>query len=307
MKFELGVKSDPVEYRYSYEWLFRLMQEQGVTLLQLGSFFELYSLPDAYFVDLRNLAEKFNIRIKSVFTAHRELGGFFSSNKYMEAVARKNYERLIAVASLLGADFAGSNPGAVYRDCLSDKKAGLARYVSHIKELSQIAKLSGLRALTMEPMSCLAEPPTIPDEIGMLMTELAAFHKMNIDSSVPVYLCGDVSHGYADIDRTVIHRNIELFEFGIPWMCEFHFKNTDRIYNSTFGFTKEERERGIVDVAEIVSIVQKRASDWPVKTVTGYLEIGGPKLGRDYSDHLLGNQLVESLQWINGCIQEKKA
>ena len=26
----LGVKTDPVEYRYSYEWLFRLMAEEGV-------------------------------------------------------------------------------------------------------------------------------------------------------------------------------------------------------------------------------------------------------------------------------------
>jgi hypothetical protein len=45
MKIELGIKSDPVEYRYSYEWLFRIMEQENVTHLQLGTFFELYQLP----------------------------------------------------------------------------------------------------------------------------------------------------------------------------------------------------------------------------------------------------------------------
>ena len=79
MKIEIGVKSDPIQYRYTYEWLFDLMREQKVRYLQLGSFFELYMLEDSFFTDLRNLAEKKDIEIRSCFTAHRELGGFFFS------------------------------------------------------------------------------------------------------------------------------------------------------------------------------------------------------------------------------------
>ena len=77
MEIGIGVKSDPIQYRYTYEWLFDLMKEQKVRYLQLGSFFELYMLEDSFFTDLRNLAERRGVEIRSCFTAHRELGGFF--------------------------------------------------------------------------------------------------------------------------------------------------------------------------------------------------------------------------------------
>jgi len=170
--------------------------------------------------------------------------------------------------------------------------------VRHMKELSRKAKVKGLKALTLEPMSCLAEPPSTPDEIRSLLTEFAGHHQANPATTVPVYLCGDVSHGVADKDGKILHDNMELFEIGLPWMCEFHFKNTDSIFNSTFGFGPEERKRGIVDVGQVVAIARQRASDWPEEEVVGYLEIGGPKHGRDYSDHLLGQQLAESLEHI---------
>ena len=298
MRFELGVKSDPIEYRYSFDWLFALMREHDLHFLQLGSFFELFSVDDTYLTELRTLSDSYGIRIKSVFTAHRELGGFFTGNVHLENAARKNWERLIEVASLIGADYVGSNPGAVYRNRPADKERGLVTYVRHMKELSKKAKAKGLKALTLEPMSCLAEPPSTPGEIRSLMTELSGYHQANPGTTVPFYLCGDVSHGVADKDRNILHDNMELFEIGLPWMCEFHFKNTDSIFNSTFGFGPEERKRGIVDVTRVVSTVHRRAADWPEEEVVGYLEIGGPKHGRDYSDQLLGQQLSESLEHI---------
>jgi len=259
----------------------------------------MYSLPDSYFYDLRALAERYNIRIKSVFTAHRELGGFFSGDARLSAVARENYERLIEVAALLGAEYAGSNPGAVYRDRMKSKERGIACYLSNMKELTHKAKELGLIGLSIEPMSCSAEPPATPAEIDAMMEELTDYHSCHLDSTVPVYLCGDVSHGVADRDFHILYSNMELFEWEIPWMCEFHIKNTDSHFSSTFGFSPSERERGIVDVPSVLSTIYRRAGDWPVEEVVGYLEIGGPKLGRDYSDHLLGQQLTESLEYIS--------
>ena len=55
LTIELGVKSDPIQYRYSFDWLFNLMAEEGVYNLQLGTFTEFYSLPDTYFYRLKNL------------------------------------------------------------------------------------------------------------------------------------------------------------------------------------------------------------------------------------------------------------
>ncbi len=290
----LGVKSDPVEYRYSYEWLFALLRRHGINRVQLGSFFELYSLPDDYFVRLRDLAGKYEVRIQSCFTAHRELGGFFIADTAFEAVARRNYERFIAVASLLGADYVGSNPGAVFRDRMSCKQDGIACYLRHMKELMNFAKSKGLKGLTMEPMSCSAEPPTFPEEIEEMLYELNTYHQQH-DDTVPVYVCGDISHGFADIRGKVVYDNYRLFEQYIPYMCEFHFKNTDKIFNATFGFSPDEEKRGIVDLEKLKSLIVDHAASWPAREVTGYLEIGGPKLGRDYSDYQLEAQLEASI------------
>ena len=294
----LGVKTDPIETRYSYEWLFNITRDEGISFIQLGSFFELYALDDAYFFQLRSLAEQKNVKIKSVFTAHRELGGFFYKNPFMEKVARKNYERLIHVASILGADYCGSNPGAVYRDQLDSKDKGIRCYLNHMKELMHLAFDKNLKALTIEPMSSLAEPPTTIDEMERMIEELNTFHKNHHQNSIPVYLCGDISHGLADKNFHVIHSNTELFEYGLTYMAEFHIKNTDSIYSSTFGFSEEEIKRGIIDLEEIKSIISKNKEKIPVDDMVGYLEINGPKTGRDYSDILLEGNIRESLHTL---------
>ncbi len=116
MKLEIGIKADPIQYRYSYPWLFKLMDKLDVRNLQFGSFFEMYSLPDRYFQRIRSQAEDYGIAIRSCFTTHRELGGFFFEDDDMQQVAMKAYRRYIEIGVLLGADSVGSNPGSVLRD-----------------------------------------------------------------------------------------------------------------------------------------------------------------------------------------------
>jgi len=82
----------------------------------------------------------------------------------------------------------------------------------------------------------------------------------------------------------------------VPWMREFHFKNTDSIFNSTFGFGPEERKKGIVDLGRLRALVLAHAGRFPCSELTGYLEIAGPKVGREYADRHLERMLVESLQ-----------
>ena len=212
------------------------------------------------------------------------------------------YERLIDVASFLGADYCGSNPGAVHRDQMGKKPDGIACYLKHMKELSFYAYAKGLKGLTIEPMSCAAEPPTSIEEIRMMMTELNNFHLENLGSTVPFYLCGDISHGWAGAEREIITTNYELFEVAIPWMCEFHYKNTDQYFESTFGFSEEEQLRGIVDLNRVAQLIIENQQRFPVWPVTGYLEISGPKTGRDYSDKWLAKCLTESINSIRGSL-----
>ena len=298
MEFKLGIKSDPIEYRNSFPWLFRLMAEEGVTSLQLGSFFELYQLPDEYFIRLKQQADNYGITIDSLFTAHRELGGFFREDPEWVSVARRNYERFIEIGALLGAKSVGSNPGAVPRDLMGLKEEGLRCYTKHMKELMHYAQDVGIEWLTIEPMSCLAEPPTLPCEMKLMGEELTAYHEANADSTAKIGYCTDIAHGYLNADESEGFNHIELFKASLPWLYEIHLKNTDDRFNSTFGFQAANVEKGIVDVAHFREMLVENADIIPVDTMGCYLEIGGPKLGRDYSDGQLEEQLRESLAYL---------
>lgn len=299
----LGIKSDPIEYRYSYPWLFRLMAEEGVAHLQLGTFFELYQLPSVFFSELRRQAADFGVTIDSVFTAHRELGGFFREEPGWEELARKNYERLIEVASWVGARCAGSNPGAILRDRMGGRADGIARYLRHMKELMHFAHARYVETLTMEPMSCLAEPPTLPEEIRAFAEELQAYHTAHPDTAGMGY-CADTSHGYADRDANVVYTHIELLEATYPHLVELHLKNTDALFSSTFGFSETERAKGIVDLSAIRDSLHAHAAQIPKKDLVAYLEIGGPKTGRDYSDRRLEEALRDSLRHLREVFEE---
>jgi ribulose-phosphate 3-epimerase len=295
MQLQLGIKSDPVEYRYSYDWLFRLMEQEQITHLQLGTFFEIYQLPDVWFTDLRRKAADHGVSITSVFTAHRELGGFFRDDgPGFEAVARKNYERLIAVAGLLGARFVGSNPGAVLRDRMGTKSQGSETYLKNFRDLQRRAGDLGIDWLTIEPMSCLAEPPMLPDEMDAYMNAVLPAGP----GVARAGYCMDLSHGYANAQKEIICDPLALLRSALAHTCELHLKNTDEFFHSTFGFGPVEREKGIIDVAAVRQLLLAEAGTLPVNPLVGYLEIGGPKLGRDYSDGELERDLRESLAYL---------
>lgn len=297
MNLKLGIKSDPIEYRYTYPWLFRLMADEGVSSLQLGSFFEMYQLPDEYFTRLKKEAADFGISIDSCFTAHRELGGFFREDSEWATVARRNYERFIEIGALLGAKSVGSNPGAVPRDLMGMKPEGLRRYIDTMKELMHYAEDEGIEWLTIEPMSCLAEPPTLPQEMIDMAGELEAYGR-STEGTARIGYCSDISHGFWNADKSECVNHIELFKASLPWLYEVHLKNTDADYGSTFGFEPANLEKGIIDVTEFRKIIDANAETIPVDTLHCYLEIGGPKLGRDYSDGGLETQLRESLRYL---------
>lgn len=298
LKLTLGVKSDPILYRYSFPWLLRLMADHGVQRLQLGSFFEAYDLPESFFHGLREQADGFGVQIDSVFTAHRELGGFFREEPGFEQVARRRFEKLIDVAAAVGANRIGSNPGAVLRDRFDFKATGLDCYLRHFEELMGYARERGVEWLTIEPMSCLAEPPTLPQEIHDMGARLDEVHRRSPQTLARPGFCGDISHGYADAQGRVVYEPLQLLEATLPQLCELHLKNTDAQFNSTFGFDAESRKRGIIDVAEVIDWLHARAEQLPVTELVCYLEIGGPKLGRDYSDRHLRQQLADSLEHL---------
>jgi sugar phosphate isomerase/epimerase len=226
------------------------------------------------------------------------MGGFFLEDPYRERASRRMLERYIHIGALLGADMVGGNPGCVPRDRPQTKQRGIARYLGHMKELMGLARREGLKWLSLEPMSCLAEPPTLPEELDLMLGELEAHHRSDPAATVPVYCCSDIGHGYADAERRIVHDNWSLFERQIPVMGAFHIKNTDRHFNATFGFSEAERRRGIIDLQRLRATLERHADRFPVRPLIGYYETGGPKVGRDYTDRHLEEELRTSIQAI---------
>lgn len=298
VNLHLGVKSDPIEYRYSWDWLLKILAEEGVRFLQIGTFFELYHLSDSALLSLKAKAAQHGVQISSVFTAHRELGGFFRSDPAWEEVAFQNYRRLIRVGSLLGARSVGSNPGAVMRDQMEMKACGIRSYIDSMKKLMHYAYQQGVEVLAIEPMSCAAEPPTLPNEIVEMAEELMSYHLEHLSETARVGYCFDISHGYVDENRDIQYTSFELLDKALPYTTEIHLKNTDAILESTFGFTPADRARGVIDVERVREYLLANADLLPEKDVIGYLEIGGPKLGRDYSDRELECQLRLSIRYL---------
>ena len=133
------------------------------------------------------------------------------------------------------------------------KPEGLRCYIDNMKELSHFAHERGIEWLTIEPMSCLAEPPTLPQEMIDMAEELTAYQKEHSNAAKFGY-CSDISHGYWNADQTECVSHIDLFKASLPWLYEVHLKNTDRNFGSTFGFEPKNVEKGIVDLAEFRSI-----------------------------------------------------
>lgn len=295
MTVHLGVKSDPIESRYSFDWLFGIMNDCGVDRLQYGSSIATLVADDEYLRGLRQRAEKRGIRIESLFSSIREFGGFGSGDPALARATIRYWRALIHAASVLGASSAGTNASVTLRDRPASRDVGIARFFAEAPGIMAYARAEGLSAVTTEPMSSVWEYPSTPAELEALGRTLDEAHARDPDRTVPFRYCGDISHGVADADRRVVHDNWNLFEVAIPWMSEFHFKNTDSIFNATFGFAPAERERGIVDLARLRALIDANADRFPVREITGYLEIGGPKVGRDYTDPGLGRALGESL------------
>ena len=167
-----------------------------------------------------------------------------------------------------------------------------------MKKLMHHAASCGVKTLAIEPMSCLAEPPTLPGEITDMAEELMAYHGEHAEDTARIGYCFDISHGYVDDTRRVRHTSVELLDTALPYITEIHLKNTDALHESTFGFTPTDLKKGIIDVESFRDRLLANSAQLPVRDLVGYFEVGGPKLGRDYSDRDLEESLRISIRYL---------
>jgi ribulose-phosphate 3-epimerase len=221
-----------------------------------------------------------------------------SENEEYTQVTVNNYKRLIQIAEIVGSSSAGSSMGGVLRDRMRYRDRGIEAYIEGIQELMHYAEEHGIGWLTTELMSSFAEPPCSAEEMTEIGSRLSHYHERHPDRTSRYGFCADISHGWVNENMEELQNNEDYFHAAAPYLYEFHFKNTDRIYHETFGFERENLKKGIVDVRKIRSILFQNQDKIPVNPIVGYLELPGPKLGRDYSDIQLDRMLRESLRHI---------
>ena len=98
---------------------------------------------------------------------------------------------------------------------------------------------------------CNKAVDALPSELVEIAGELSAYHLRFPDDTARVGYCFDISNGYIDKDRVQRHSTIELLKTALPHVTELHLKNTNSLLESTFGFTLEDKTRGIVDAASV--------------------------------------------------------
>ena len=132
------------------------------TACSWGPVFPRYSVDDSYFHRLRASAEKRDILISSMFSSRASSWDSPTGDPRLEEVTRRGWERLIHVASLVGAQSVGSNAFVLMRDQPHMRETGVRTFLKNIKLLLPIARAAGLKALTTEPMSSIFELPVDP-------------------------------------------------------------------------------------------------------------------------------------------------
>ncbi len=131
------------------------------------------------------------------------------------------------------------------RDQMATKPTGIRTYVESMKRLMRYACQYGLSTLTIEPMSCLAEPPALPSEIVDLAEELLGYHDEFPNETAKVGYCSDISHGYADENREVKHSNLALLDAALPYVTELHLKNTDQFFDRLLALRRRKERVGL--------------------------------------------------------------
>ena len=139
MTLHLGVKSDPIESRYSFDWLFDLMKGCGVHRLQMGTLVPGLLRGGRSFP--RTAALGGGTRDPDHQHVHIPPGARVRQRRSAaRRCRRRGWERMIHVAALVGAECVGSNACVVLRDQPADPGARACGPSSqNMKELLGIA------------------------------------------------------------------------------------------------------------------------------------------------------------------------
>ena len=265
MNVKLGINAGFAINRFPepHVWLRIVGEELGLRYVQfvadLLNPFLPYRVIRNQVDEIRNLAEKYNVKLDTTFTS-----AFTRVNHIMhpEPIVREAwfqwYKDFLSMSSELGVRGAGSHFGIMSVTDLEDDKrrAEITEIgIGLWQQLSEFAADLGLEFLMFEPMS-------IPREMACTIDETWELYKrVNDGAAIPILLCLDVDHGfYMSPDPRDSDPYAWLEEFG-KISPVIHIKQSMEDKGGHWPFTAEYNERGRILPTKVIKSLEKSGAD----------------------------------------------
>jgi sugar phosphate isomerase/epimerase len=256
-----------------------------------------------YYREVGRYADKIGVRIISMLTFYRDNVSICNPDSDVSQSAYVTMRMMAAQSGSCGCKLMGASLCTVHKEEMGDPR----RYeelrnqaLEYWKQWLVLAKEEGIEYVTLETMSTPREPPCTINEAKQILGCLRDFYDRNTNASMPV-LCYDLGHGVSASEKDVPGDDdfAEWFKAFPHDIFEIHVKNTDSLFLSTWPFTREYREKGIIDLGRVVEAVKKYLR---VPELYMIVEIPG-KRGRSAGEDeaLMGNRCTVEL--LHECLR----
>jgi len=212
----------------------------------------------AYHSEVARYAGKIGVRIVTMMTFFRDNASVTHSNSEIREHAFTAMRAMAVQGGCYGCDAVGASLGTILVEDLKESEERIDAGIKYWVRWFELLHREGVGKATLETMSTLREPPATIASARQLLARLDEHHRQNPSITCAPALCYDVGHGAPEPERDSEDdaRFTAWFKAFPNEIVHVHLKNTDRDFLQTWPFTTEYRDRGIIDLNEVVGSIR---------------------------------------------------
>jgi len=212
----------------------------------------------AYHTEVAEHARKIGLHILTMLTFYRDNVSVTHSNPEIREHAFTAMRAMAAEAGCLGCSVVGASFGTILVEDLDRREECIETGIRYWQRWLELLRGEGVEKATLETMSTLREPPATIASAKKLLARLKGYHQQNPSTTCAPALCYDVGHGATESERDSEDdvKFAEWFKAFPTDIVHIHLKNTDPQFLETWPFTDEYRDKGIIDLHEVVGAIR---------------------------------------------------
>ena len=288
MQVKLGINAGFAINRFPEPevWIRIVGEELGLRYVQfvadLLNPFLPYRVIERQIDKIRELAEKYNVRIDTTFTSmFTRVNHLMHPDPLIREAWFQWFKDFFAMSAQLGARGAGSHFGIMTVTDLENpqrKKEVTEIAINLWQQLSLFASDLGFEFLMFEPMS-------IPREMACTIADTwELYNQVNDGAAIPIKLCLDVDHGFA---LSPDPRDIDPYS----WLEEFgklspviHIKQSSADKSGHWPFASDYNKKGIIVPDKVLKSLELSGAEDVILTLEVSHRERYPAEGRVLSD-----------------------